>query len=399
MNSVRWLCAVTSVMLAACSAGAGSGLGTNGDPSHGNGGGRNGNGGDPNIIGGGSGGLLGNGSTPGVGGDPSGGGSGGAPTGCGETSKAERTSGKADIVWIIDNSGSMATEAAGVQNNLNNFSSFITGTGIDVHVAVISSGPSPVLYPFGVSIDAPLGSGQPFPNDSNPPVFTHVTPTGFDAIGGVASHDLLFQLQDTYPTWQSMLRPDSTKTLVIVTDDENNPAPTGPDFKTFMDGKLGSGWRFSGVFCWYNGGVKPGNCSGDGQTYKALVDQTGGIWSDLGNPNPDWNGIFQQLADAVVKDAKPVPCSWNIPPTPAGMSFNPNMVNVKFTPSNGAPQDVYGVGDESKCSDKYLGWHFDDANNPRQIISCQQSCNTMQSDIGARVDVSFGCSTVPPPIM
>ena len=379
------------VAIAGCSAGSGSSFG----PQGGSGARAGGNGGDTSIIGGGGGdtGFIGGGGTSGAGNSSSGGGGGDTAAGCGEASKAEKTKGQADIIWIVDASGSMFTEIAGVQDNLNKFASFIVGTGIDVHVVLIGSGL------VGPSIPAPLGSGQANPNDSNPPIYTHVPPTGADAFIGVQSHDLLFQLQDTYPTWQQALRPNSTRTIVIVTDDENNPAPTGPDFKTFMDGKLGTGWRFSGIFCWYNGGTQPGNCSGDGQTYKALVDQTGGIWADLGNPTPDWNGIFQQLADAVVADAKPVPCSWMIPPPPAGMTFSPTKVNVQFTPTNGAPQTVNGDGDESKCSDKFLGWHFDDPANPKQIISCPQSCTTMQADTGAQVNVSFGCTTEPPPIM
>jgi hypothetical protein len=394
LKLAKWVLLLPFAPFLACSAGTGSatsdgtGVG-NGDPNG------TGSGGDSNVIGGMPSGNTGNVGTV----DPN------NPNACqGESSQAEKTrGGKADIIWIIDNSGSMFTESVGIQNNMNNFSSFILSTGIDVHVAIISVGPPlfGLAPPYGVSIPAPLGSGQAYPNDSNPPVFMHVQPTGGDAIAGVQSHDLLFQLEDTFPTWQSMLRPDSTKTIVIVTDDENNPAPTGPDFKTFFDQKFtGSTWRFSGIFCQGPTATAAGsNCSGDGQTYFALVNQTQGIWADLSSNSPDWNAIFKQLADAVVADAKPVDCTWTIPPAPNGKTLDPNKVNVSFTPSSGQTQSVYGVGTKDACTDKYLGWYFDDPSNPKQIISCPQSCTVLQSDDQARIDVKFGCVTESAPIM
>jgi hypothetical protein len=56
--------------------------------------------------------------------------------------QAEKQSGKADLVFVLDNSGSRAQEVAAVQSNLNAFSSQIEASGIDVHVVVISAPPS-----------------------------------------------------------------------------------------------------------------------------------------------------------------------------------------------------------------------------------------------------------------
>src|SRR6186997_144581 len=43
----------------------------------------------------------------------------------------------ADIIFVVDNSGSMTAEAGFVQQNLNSFSRGITMTGIDVQVVLI----------------------------------------------------------------------------------------------------------------------------------------------------------------------------------------------------------------------------------------------------------------------
>src|ERR1700753_1590776 len=55
--------------------------------------------------------------------------------------QAEKQTGRADIVFVLDNSGSMAQEVSAVQSNLNSFSTQIEASGIDVHVVVISAPP------------------------------------------------------------------------------------------------------------------------------------------------------------------------------------------------------------------------------------------------------------------
>lgn len=384
-QTVLFLSVVTAVAaLSGCSAG-----GASDGPGDLNGGAANG----ANGNAGGQGGLLygGTGSTSG-GGDTSQGGlgpigrtdepDGGCPR---VVQKAEkRLGGKADIIWVIDNSGSMATEAAGIQQNMNFFSDFIVKTGIDVHVVAVASGPGLNIFgiqtpPYGICIAPPLGSGQACPNDTNPPLYTHI-------LQEVDSHNALEQLMSTYPQWQAAIRPDSAKTFVVVSDDEANPTPTAADFRAFFDQNFaGSVWRFSGVFC----KAAALNCANISVTYATLVDQTGGIYTDMANP--DWNAVFQKLGEGIVADAKPVDCEWTIPPVPAGGTFNPDKVNVEYTPSTGAVETIYAVDDSTQCQDPLGGWFFDDNTNPTRVIACPASCTKMQADQGAQVDVVFGC--------
>jgi hypothetical protein len=391
MKTTLALCAVTGLSIAvACSAGGAS-------TAYGGGPDSNATGGAP-VFGSGGGAVIGTGAESSFGG--SFGGSFGTPVGGPDTpdaackavtQKAEKAlGGKADIIWVLDNSGSMATEAAGIQNNMNVFSSFITGTGIDVHVVAVSSGPGilPFVPPYGLCIAPPLGSGQPCPNDTNPPLYTHV-------VQEVDSHNALQQLMGTYPQWQGVIRPDSTKTFVVVSDDEANPAPTSAEFTTFFNQQFqGSKWRFSGVFCQTTG---PANCAGAGVTYTALVSQTGGVWADMSNP--DWTVVFKQLADAVVADARPVDCVWSVPPPPDGQKLDPDKVNVRFTPSSGTPETLYALDDKSACTDNLGGWYFDNRSAPTQVLACPSSCTRMQADQNAKVDVLFGCARTPPPLM
>lgn len=341
-------------------------------------GGASGGGGLPPSTGG-----SGIGALPGGGGTTGSGGAGGACTGVSQ--KAEKIlGGKADIIWVLDNSGSMFDESQGIQNNMNSFSEFITKTGIDVHVVAVSSGiPS---FSFGICIAPPLGSGQPCPNDSNPPLYTHV-------LQEVSSWDALFQLMNTYPQWQGVIRPDSTKTFVVVTDDEAQPLPTAAEFKQFFDNAWqGSTWRFSGVFC-----KAPAlNCFRVGTVYDGLVQQTGGVFADLGTPGMDWSAIFKQLGDAIVADAKPVDCEWLVPAPPMGQTFDPDKVNVVFTPTSGVQETIFGVDDVAQCNPTLGGWFY--SPDKTKVVACPQSCTKIQADDNAKIDVSFGCKRERPPI-
>jgi hypothetical protein len=285
----------------------------------------------------------------------------------------------------------MLDEAAAVQNNMNFFSGFIAGTGIDVRVAVISSPPSPLppfVPPHGVCVDPPLGAGGcPDPAAStNLPKFIHW-------INEVGSHNALSQLMATFSGWQQILRPSASATFVVVTDDEADPSPTTQEFTDWVNAQPEFNqalWRFSGIFC-IPGQTVTGNCAGVGNIYNTLVTQTGGVAAHMGSP--DWTVVFQQLADAVVADAVPVDCEWVIPPPPPGESLDANKVNVRFTGSSGTPETIFAVGDLASCDAAAGGWYYDNPANPSKVLACPTSCTVMQADDNALVEVLFGCAT------
>jgi hypothetical protein len=333
--------------------------------------------------------------------------------------QAEKLSGgRADIIFALDNSGSMTEEALAVQNNMNTFSNQIAASGIDAHVVVISSGPpggkaapcTNFLDPAcwialatgwgdsnGVCVEPPLGAQGACPagDDTNLPNYMHWRVE-------VGSHDALAVIQSSFNGWQAMLRPDAAKTFVVVTDDENEPAPTGPDFASWVNGQplfQSAVWRFSGIYCV----TMSGNCAGQGATYQALVGQTGGISGDMalfssGQVDAQFKTVFDTLAKAIVQDAVPVDCEWLIPPPPDGEALDPNAVNVHFTGSSGQTQVIYGVNAPSDCTDQYGGWYYDDPAHPTRVVACPQSCQVMQADLSARVEVLFGCAREVPPV-
>jgi hypothetical protein len=303
----------------------------------------------------------------------------------------------ADIIWVVDNSGSMAVEAAAVQDNMNRFATSLIDEGIDVHLALISSSQMadmamacPPLdfvcllafiasgFNFGVCIDAPFGSGM-CPADSNPPNFLHLDiPVG--------SSNGLQLAMDQYPQYASILRPNTKKHFVIITDDESDvPAAT---FTTWADGLdpalFGGGWFFHGV---YSMTMCP-DAAQVGTVYEQLVTQTAGVSGDL--CLQEFDPVFDALAAGVVQQAE-IACDWPIPQPPPGQTLNKELVNVQYTQPDGTVVSLSKIPEGEQC-DGREGWHYDNEETPTQVLSCPAACERFRT-AGGRVDVLFGCNT------
>jgi hypothetical protein len=72
-------------------------------------------------------------------------------------------------------------------------------------------------------------------------------------------------------------------------------------------------------------------------------------------------------------------------------------VNLQLTPPPGAgsPTQFGHLDTPADCSRASQGWYYDDAANPQQVLVCPQTCDLLKSSTGARVDILFGCETIP----
>lgn len=308
-----------------------------------------------------------------------------------------------DIIWAIDNSGSMVFEAQAVQDNMNRFTDQIAAAGIDAHVAVISADGPPGFIPDpdvpipgaldtlqGVCIPAPLGSGN-CPEDTNMPGYMRVN---FQ----VQSTDALMRLIEFYPEYKQVLRQKSIKYFAVVTDDESYL--TAPEFTTMVEaldpGWLDS-WKFFGVFCFDTAcfGFPP-PCDAAGNVYKELVDQTGGTAGSLCLGQMGFGPVFDALAETVIETTE-LACEWEIPPPPGDEVFRKERVNVQYTPgAGGAPEDIYWVETAADCGEKG-GWYYDDHEAPTKVQACPSDCSRMKVDFTGKVDIRFGCLTIARP--
>lgn len=285
----------------------------------------------------------------------------------------------ADIIFIVDNSGSMSFEAGEVQDNLNNFSNQIALSGVDAQVVLISSYPGDGN---GICIDAPLGNGGCPDDDTNLPDFLHVDIR-------VGSHDAWEVLIDSAADWSGSIRKQSSKHVVVISDDD--PDISDDQFDTDF---LALDPNYAGYF--HHSVVSHSDCetaASIGQDYIDLSIATGGIAADL--CDQDFQAVFDALTTAVL-DGTEVACEFAIPEPPAGEVLDPEEVNVEIGPAMGPLDAIPRVNDISECADVPDGWYYDDPVDPTMIFLCAQTCETIQGMKDGTINIGFGCETILP---
>lgn len=293
---------------------------------------------------------------------------------------AETTVRPVDIIFAIDNSGSMDEEARLVQENMNLFSSAIAASGIDYRVVLVTAAGF-------VSIPPPLGGSPNLLVDPQ----------------DVQSHNVMDVLLDTFSTYAAFLRPTALTHFVVVTDDESDMAAV--PFISAMEALLGHAFTYHAIasenashaMCIPIIGCLPdqpgctgpyGDAADIGRIHWEAAALTGGTQNSI--CEADWSGVFASLTSAVAVPT-PLPCVYLVPEPPAGMSFDRTRVNVLYTPGSGAvPAYLPSVTD---CSGSGVGWYYDDPVSPTQILLCPTTCATVSADSTGRIDIALGCQT------
>jgi len=114
---------------------------------------------------------------------------------------------------------------------------------------------------------------------------------------------------------------------------------------------------------------------------------------DVGNGDP---AAFASVMASIVGQATvshPIPCTFDVPPPPAGQTLNPSLVNVQFSTAGGQPARILRVDSASTCDPNTGGWYYDNPTAPKQVILCQSSCSNVAGQAGANVAIEFGCAS------
>ncbi|MCB9590427.1 MAG: VWA domain-containing protein [Polyangiaceae bacterium] len=349
---------------------------------------------------GGFGGLLDGGSNGGSGGLAS-------DAACESVSQtAENKLQPADIIFVVDNSGSMTEEAGFVQSAINTFANGIASAGIDYHVILISADSNDSN---GICAPAPLGSGQ-CPADSLAPNYKHINRE-------VGSSNALQIVLEEFEKYKPMLRPGASKHVVAISDD--NPATTAQAFDASFAPLLSAadplytGYTFHGIYgftkpaenqCRLNANSDPCCVSGDpwvltvniGTVYRDLADMTSGEEGNLCEQEQGFVAVFTRVSQAVAVNSK-LACEWTIPSAPEGEMFDKDRVNMQyFAPNSGNGEPFGRVGSATECANVVDGWYYDNAASPTKIFVCPQTCTRIQgAGEQARIDILFGCASEP----
>ncbi len=305
-----------------------------------------------------------------------------------------------DIIFVIDNSGSMGAEMAQVKTNVNTFASKIGTSGLDYRVIfIVAKGTSSLQ----VCVPQPLAG----PNCAdNPPQFHHVTMSA----SGVQSTDSLSLILSTYDTgttpWKGYIREDAFKVFIEVTDDDaRSPYVTSDTFEKQLFAKSPAGmfgdatkrkYTFNSICGWKEGTANQSTtyCSGavnPGLEYQRLSYTTGGLIDSV--CKTDYKDVLDNFANNI---RARLACEYKVPQPEAGTA-DPNKVVVQYTP-NGAPpaEKLTRVTDATKCDTFKNSWYFDDNANPTKIFFCNDTCKRVQADNNAQVDLRLGCDAPPP---
>jgi len=373
-------------------------------------------------------------------------GAGGMDSCAQEEAEASLINRPVDIIFVIDNSGSMAGEIEEVEEQINaNFATIINNANppIDYRVVMVSD--------FGsytnrdICIAAPLG-GIPDNDmdghcDSIPSQPVN-TANFFHHSASVGSHDALCKLltnygqQDEYGLqpggYQDVLRDDSFKFFVVITDDGvncgsyndgNNAAngdtvaqqwdtdllALGPQhFGTAMERNY-SFWSIIAQQEYMPTGMKPygepappdatlapittAECTPNGSDgtpvdpgtgYQGLSILTGGY--RYPTCSLDYTDIFTKMAEGVIQGAQ-VPCEFEIPDPPPGETLDLDTVQVKYSSMGTEIATFNQVPSAADCTDD--SFYLDlDANT---IVFCSQTCDVVQADEDAEIGIVFGC--------
>jgi hypothetical protein len=280
----------------------------------------------------------------------------------------------------------MDLEAGWTQAAMPSFAQTIVNGGIDTHVVMISS--------CDITVPPPLGSGAACPADTALPNYLHVAE-------GVGSNDALEKFLSTYSQWQSMLRPNSKKQFLVVTDDDSNMsavdftnAVNSLDPAQFWPGS----WVFHGIFAFEDpfAAILSGSpcivpvAAAKGNVYFDLTIATLGLGADL--CSQQFDPIFAQLAQSVITSVE-LSCDWAIPPPDEG-AIDPELVNVIFTGQGGQKPLGY-VANAAECANVLDAWFYDDPVNPTRVLACPDTCTELKSAGALAIDIQFGCARQP----
>ena len=303
---------------------------------------------------------------------------------------AETAKAKVDIIFVIDNSGSMTEEMKQIRANVNTFASKIGTTGLDYTVTfIVRKGTN--ANQNQICVPAPLAGAN---CADNPPTFHHVDTN-------VQSNDSFDLILSTYETsWKNYLRPDATKAFVEVTDDTSKMRYG--DFDTQLLAKQPPGMFGTAAarnYIWHSIVSKPfadpipstNTClgsAGPSVDYQQLSKLTGGIVDEV--CKIDYSGVLDNIAKGI---ADKLACTLTYPKAEAE---DPTKVVVTVTPMGGASQPLNQVTDVSKCDANPSSWYYDDNTNPTKILLCPSTCTSVNATANQKVSALVGCKGAPP---
>jgi hypothetical protein len=328
-----------------------------------------------------------------------------------------------DIIFVIDNSGSMTAEIGQVEANINNnFAAIIAAANLDYRVIMVSRHGSAATSQ-SICVSQPLsGTATCAP----PPATPTNTANFFHYSVEIGSTNSFTQVLNSYDIadehnlapngWRDWLRADAHKVFVEITDDNNtsmtytafDAALTDPSMGGMFGSAAARKYTFHsivGIIAKANPadaygpsegpagtpGVFTDKCPGDGSPNSGAVNHspehqqlsilTGGLRFPVCETN-HYNTVFNTVAEGVVAQAA---CQFVIPPPPIA-GFSLDKIQAVYTPGNGGAPHIFAqVADLAACTGNSA---YRDAT---RVYLCPDACTMVRADEGAQVSIQFTC--------
>lgn len=332
-----------------------------------------------------------------------------------------------DIIFVIDNSGSMTEEIAAVRSNIDkDFAAIIDDSGVDYRVLMISQFGEGGT---GVCIDPPLAGADCSEglSQTNGPRYFHYDQE-------IGSNDALCQILDTLDNpkgdaraphgFQDWLRPEASKAFVLVTDDSARCSYTDEVMQVVLgaDGaepfedalafhaalRAKSPFQFGGHYQFFSivGLSAPDDqpqpvfphepldsntCNTaptPGLSYQALSVATDSLRYPVCEGR-SFDAIFHVLARSVIQTAS-AECTFQLPEVAPPQALDLPSVNLEVRPEPAAESlhfdQVAGAG---ACQDVHSFYIRD------RIELCPEACRWLQRSPEPAVEILYGCTFTP----
>jgi hypothetical protein len=320
-------------------------------------------------------------------------GPGGTSSAC-VSSVAQANLADADLVVMLDKSGSMGDPAEGFSPTLKwtpvtaALKSFFTdpnSAGLSASLQFFPQGTdltSVCGYPYGTPMVGltPMSSPTPLVNAINNTLPAGGTPTLPALQGAVA-----------YAQQVAAAHPADKTVVVLATDGDpgfgiNGQFAEGCTNNDIPHVAAVAQAAFAGKpsIPTYVIGVGP-----DAQNLNAIAS-AGGTNQPIMVPvnDPTQTGPIFESALNAIRTAS-LPCQFSIPPAPAGEMINPYAINVILIDAKGS-QSVLTYS--ANCSNA-SGWHYDNPMTPTAVLLCSGACSSARADAAGKVTLAFGCDT------
>lgn len=331
--------------------------------------------------------------------------------------------GPIDIVVVLDNSGSMGEELAGVERNINeNFAAILEQEAVDYRVILLSKHRTPDATRGGVESTAVCVS-QPLSSVAKCPSAQPGTSERFFHYSlEIGSNDSLSRILSSYSApdgdfgltdagWSVWLRNRSKKVFLVVSDDDAAmPAEQFVDqLEALAPDQFGGSGEVPGfVFHSIIGLREKFNPSeaylpneprtalrcrsesarviNPGLEYQRLSQLTGGLRFPLCQIDL-YNTVFSYIAGDLLSRSG-IDCSFDVPAPPAGRVLELDNVEVAYQlNAGGEPITLRQARTPAECGAD--AFRISDG----QVLLCPQACSSVNAGDGAQPEVSvrFTC--------